>query len=142
MYGICEKCYGIIDLSTHRNEWWDDYICVHCNELSAGIQIDELILPTISILNQKGYKTKFCCSGHPLDGNPESDTVNNFYIFFDKGCEPSKAPKNVDVEYDLGGVIYRKIFSSDVDYFRIFELILDFNKQIYKWAKKLPERKI
>ena len=78
--------YGIIDLSTHRNEFWNDYICIHCNELSVGIQIDEMILPTISELNKKGYETKFCCSGHSLDGNPELDVVNNFYIYFKIGC--------------------------------------------------------
>ena len=30
------------------------------------IEIDELIAPLIRELNIKGYKTKFCCSGHPF----------------------------------------------------------------------------
>ena len=29
------------------------------------VEIDELIAPIIRELNLKGYKTKFCCSGHP-----------------------------------------------------------------------------
>ena len=29
------------------------------------VEIDEVIAPIISELNRKGYKTKFCCSGHP-----------------------------------------------------------------------------
>ncbi len=29
------------------------------------IEIDEVIAPIIRELNLKGYKTKFCCSGHP-----------------------------------------------------------------------------
>jgi len=29
------------------------------------IEVDELIAPIIRELNLKGYKTKFCCSGHP-----------------------------------------------------------------------------
>lgn len=30
------------------------------------IEIDEVIAPLIRELNIKGYKTKFCCSGHPF----------------------------------------------------------------------------
>ena len=30
-------------------------------------ECDDLIAPAISLLNKKGYKTKFCCSGHPFD---------------------------------------------------------------------------
>ncbi len=30
------------------------------------VEIDEWIAPTIQVLNQKGYLTKFCCSGHSL----------------------------------------------------------------------------
>lgn len=29
-------------------------------------ECDELIAPAISLLNKKGYKTTFCCSGHPF----------------------------------------------------------------------------
>ena len=29
------------------------------------VEIDEVIAPIIRELNLKGYKTKFCCSGHP-----------------------------------------------------------------------------
>lgn len=31
------------------------------------IEIDEVIAPLIRELNIKGYKTKFCCSGHRCD---------------------------------------------------------------------------
>lgn len=30
-----------------------------------SFECDDLIAPIISILNQKGYKTSFCCAGHP-----------------------------------------------------------------------------
>lgn len=30
-------------------------------------ECDDMIAPTISILNKKGYRTLFCCGGHPYD---------------------------------------------------------------------------
>lgn len=30
-----------------------------------SFECDDLIAPIISLLNKKGYKTKFCCAGHP-----------------------------------------------------------------------------
>ncbi len=36
------------------------------------IEIDEVIAPIIRELNLKGYKTKFCCSGHPYNSLNEA----------------------------------------------------------------------
>lgn len=33
---------------------------------SGQVEIDEVIAPVIRELNLKGYKTTFCCSGHPF----------------------------------------------------------------------------
>lgn len=38
------------------------------------IEIDEVIAPIIRKLNLKGYKTKFCCSGHPYTSLKEAFT--------------------------------------------------------------------
>lgn len=38
------------------------------------IEIDEVIAPIIRELNLKGYKTKFCCSGHPYNSLNEAFT--------------------------------------------------------------------
>ena len=146
MYGMCEKCFGMIDLSRHQNMWWDDFVCINCGEKSHGIEIDEMILPTISQLNKKGYFTEYCCSGHGLDGRIGSisggGVGNNFYIMFARGLEPTEHPKEIGIkiENDFGRIIYRKIFETDFDYFRISNVILEFNKMVYEWAKKLPER--
>lgn len=35
--------------------------------------IDDLMAPIISLLNQKGYTTNYCCSGHLTNGNYEID---------------------------------------------------------------------
>ena len=34
--------------------------------LDQYFECDDLIAPAISLLNKKGYKTTFCCSGHPF----------------------------------------------------------------------------
>ncbi len=34
--------------------------------LEDCVEIDEVIAPLIQELNKRGYRTRFCCSGHPL----------------------------------------------------------------------------
>lgn len=58
------------------------YVCLECWEVyyneqdfcpkrschgSPVAEIDELMLPTIKILNEKGYSTTNCCAGHVYD---------------------------------------------------------------------------
>ena len=40
------------------------------------VEIDEVIAPIIRELNLKGYKTKFCCSGHPFVSLNEAFTTS------------------------------------------------------------------
>lgn len=68
------------------------YLCLNCFEIykfpsescpkaschGFVIEVDDLMLPTIMLLNQKGYPTEFCCSGH-VDGCKECYP----YITFD-----------------------------------------------------------
>lgn len=39
--------------------------------LDGFVEIDEVIAPLIRILNLRGYKTEYCCSGHPLSSVDE-----------------------------------------------------------------------
>lgn len=50
------------DLKT--NEIWADSNIAGFHD--ENIEIDEVIAPLIRELNIKGYKTMFCCSGHPF----------------------------------------------------------------------------
>lgn len=49
--------------------------------LDGYFEIDDYIAKPVQILNHKGYKTKFCCSGHPYD------TVNEISME-DDGTDP------------------------------------------------------
>lgn len=54
------------------------------------IEVDSLIIDTISILNKKGYKTLYCCSGHVKDPRIyeeykiSKDKINDFVDYYIK----------------------------------------------------------
>lgn len=53
---MCESCFHI--QKRYRKS--------KCNECSSfTFEVDELIAPVIQVLNRKGYRTIYCCSGHP-----------------------------------------------------------------------------
>lgn len=65
-------------------------------------ECDDLIAPAISLLNKKGYKTKFCCSGHPFDYITgciceTDDEFNDEYVT--RICD-SNVPKVQEVFHD------------------------------------------
>ena len=54
--------------------WYEDFELVDWN----GVKIDKKIFPLIKLLNDSGYKTTFCCSGHLLKLRTlHTDDVNN-----------------------------------------------------------------
>lgn len=110
--------------------------------------IDELIIPSIAILNQKGYETVFSCSGHVADDYIDGECVpnDNCYIAFkDNIIEllPSNysIPDGFIIEYcdsipKLYETCIRKIYDSNQD--RFFQM-LDTVKELYAWALSLPK---
>ena len=54
---ICSKCFKIYKEGANKE-------CGVGGCRGEIVQIDELLLPTIKVLNKKGYKTESCCSGH------------------------------------------------------------------------------
>ena len=47
---------------------YDDYE-ISKDPVENGFEVDDLIAPAVSILNKKGYRTAFCCSGHSDAGH-------------------------------------------------------------------------
>lgn len=67
-----DECIDLLaDVSYHIQ-------CAHCDFSGHGIEIDPPIANAVSKLNQLGYKTTLCCSGHA------DDQYNNAFIKFDK----------------------------------------------------------
>jgi hypothetical protein len=77
---ICSKCFN-----------------VHCKcKNKKRFECDELLVFAIKTLNQKGYKTDFCCSGHIVDKNTK-DHIQT-YITFKKIYDFKKKPTGFTLE--------------------------------------------
>lgn len=127
----------------YHNEYhilYDDYV-----------EIDELIAPTIQILNRKGYKTKHCCSGHPFtdwlwnEGEAKyrkSQNLPSSYIEFEEGIAlPIPPPGFFDDSKNNRLVIRKDDYAYYADAFELSRLIFEAMAQLYKWAFYLPEVK-
>lgn len=73
-------------------------------ELDDYFECDEFIAPIISLLNKKGYRTKFCCEGHLYDA-----AMTTQFTPFDKNKEPNE--NNI-----LGYVSHEKIDNGKFKY--------------------------
>ena len=63
---MCMGCYEVYD--------WNMEMCPKTGCEGNIVEIDELMLPIIKMLNQKGYITEYCCSGH-VYGNGSSSYI-------------------------------------------------------------------
>lgn len=68
-------------------------------------EIDEMIAPVISILNKKGYRTRFCCSGHCHSGHCFDGSITDYtYILFE-----NILPDNIDIPHGFSHNLTKKI---------------------------------
>lgn len=107
-------------------------------------EIDELILPIIEILNDKGYETLYCCSGHI-----GTSTSNCCYIVFKAECLPNTLPKGFVLEDDeyyknnykpfdtpKGQITIRKWYGVN-SYMERLKRIYEAMRDLYIWADNL-----
>lgn len=147
---ICLECYEIYEPHFLNLHTYDDYpnpCCPKSNCQGDIIELDELILPTIILLNRKGYYTTNCCSGHYYNDN------SNSYISFDREVELPNLPEgyeydaklypHVDWErhdefgnYNSGMSCIRKYFNEKDSVLR-YKAILKNAQTLLAWAKKL-----
>lgn len=109
MYVICPICWG-----------------GECsNPLHHKIEIDDDIAKGIVLLNQKGYKTNFCCSGH-LDRS-----IFDFYVSFKERQSFSNLPDNFKMNRANTRMNYKK--TRDVSKVEAEKAWRDF----YNWVLQL-----
>lgn len=111
--------------------------------------IDELILPAIAILNQKGYKTSLSCSGHFVDDYSTDGLTKNdicYIAFVDDKQTLLKSgfvfPEGFNIKEDwISNKIYKtrieKSYSPEQDRFL---QMLNTARELYLWAISLPKR--
>lgn len=133
---ICLDCYEIFEKDSIKNDFYlDDIFCPKSNCMGRLVEIDELMIPTIKILNQKGYFTKFCCSGHYYDQHP------NGYITFEEDIELPNLPKRWNKVQSGKCITIRSEVSKNYSKPNIkdFKKICDAAKTLVDWAIKLPD---
>lgn len=131
---LCMECGEIYDSENiNKKMFLEDVPCPKSSCYGYLVEIDELLLPTIKILNEKGYFTKFCCSGHYSSQNPRC------YIMFDEGICLPYIPNGFKENVISNCVCIESGTLSDVFYYDDFLKICDNAKLLLEWAIKLPD---
>lgn len=136
------------------------YLCLDCYEIynmhlpycpkplcnGHVIEVDELMLVSIRLLNEKGYYTQFCCSGHVY-------SYNSPYILFDSllsevledmQMDPEKIFNNLPEPWKLedkdsfGRVYLRCNIEESKNIVKLQKDICNANMKILNYIKKLP----
>jgi hypothetical protein len=126
---MCTGCYKRTQFyKIDMNEKFHPYEVGTCNGCKGKVvEIDDLIVDATILLNQKGYKTKFTCSGH-LD-----ESFFATYIFFEE--RPYTAPKG----FYIDDYCIRLTNQRNKNRALGFERLLEVNLNIYRWALGLPD---
>ncbi len=116
--------------------------------------VDDMIAPTIQLLNRKGYTTEWCCAGHPFIGcmnvHPQSGVeykCENFfarqlYVSFAEGV--ISLPPLPDGFYTTtygGTICIRYDYLPYEDAYVFMATALEANKRLYEWVLSLPTYK-
>lgn len=131
---LCLDCFDVYDSEMLNDKFFDVYegMCPKSNCNGKTICLDELMIPIIKILNQKGYTTKFCCSGH-------YPGYNRTYIMFEDYIKIPSLPNGFYFDNSDANVVIRsKTPFSESDMSDFYE-ICDRIKTLTKWGEELPE---
>lgn len=131
---VCMECFESYDRRFLMNaDGFGEVFCPKSSCQGEVVELDELIAPTIILLNQKGYLTKFCCSGHWYE---ESSTT---YIYFYDEIPIELLPEGFVLEDDYEGnaTTIRTRYGDTEE--NKYDFVIRVNKQLYEWANNLPD---
>ena len=114
-------------------------------EIKKSIKVDPLIANAIKILNEKGYTTKFSCSGHPDELYKYENNLYHLgsYVTFEHDVfNVITEVKNIPKNWTYNGIgIYRFFEEDDIKTFTPEQLIEISMKELEVWANNLEENK-
>ena len=134
---MCMDCFQVYEIDHVKFDACKGY-CNRCPKIECSgciVKLDELIVPIVKILNQKGYTTKYCCSGHSYD----IFEAVNFYIMFERGIRiPEELPANFIRESNN---TIRKSYKNNKenDEIPLHYEILNTVADVLSWAIRLEE---
>lgn len=107
------------------------------------IELDDLMITPILLLNKKGYKTEWCCSGHVYEhGNTGYIRFIDNIFMYNYVIKPNgkiNLNNNKYLYIDDNKTIRAKDDKKDTMTLReLNKSIMDFNMEILKWALALP----
>ena len=127
---LCLNCFEVYS-NEYRYDRRDYNFCPKLGCDGEVVEIDELMVPVIKTLNEKGYCTEYCCSGHYGDG------YTNTYIKFSEWVElPEELPEGF--VYEERGNVIRKNYIDNLHPNEKYIEILNATKDLIEWADNLP----
>lgn len=134
---LCLECGEIYNSEQlNLSPFLEDILCPKSSCYGYLVEIDELLIPTIKLLNDKGYTTNYCCSGHYSDNNTRC------YILFAEGIDIPNIPKRFKKVKFGDCISLESLYSSKRQSYRDFYEICDNAKTLLKWAISLPNNNI
>lgn len=124
-------------------------------DMTGWFSVDEVIAPVIQTLNLKGYRTTYCCSGHPVPGLTPVVSVDDetgeealygyceysqgkLYIAFDRDYGMGFITSIPDGFYmDDENTVIRFSYGMETG-FQLLRKRLDACENLFEWARLLP----
>lgn len=137
IFYYCHNCDTIYGSFFKADESSYSTPCPKVDCCGQVFEVDELMLPTIRLLNLKGYMTDFCCSGHWTEHYVSS------YVKFYELDEDTKDYLQSNLPdpwyFDEDAIRVNNDYFSESTPLDKFIKLCEVNILLYKWAEELKD---